>query len=89
VKDALDSCICMHVHVCTRNATRNPHARMRFICTEIVSRQRISLTHKTRSHQQKVASKEIEPNAEQKDKLAKRGELEAEIQALEKELASL
>ena len=39
--------------------------------------------------QQKVAAKEIEPNAEQTEKLAKRGELEAEIKALEKELAAL
>mmetsp|Transcript_40860 Transcript_40860/g.102234 ORF Transcript_40860/g.102234 Transcript_40860/m.102234 type:complete len:180 (+) Transcript_40860:74-613(+) len=39
--------------------------------------------------QEKVKSKEIEPNEEQKDKLAKRGELEREIASLEKELAAM
>mmetsp|Transcript_12931 Transcript_12931/g.25583 ORF Transcript_12931/g.25583 Transcript_12931/m.25583 type:complete len:184 (+) Transcript_12931:126-677(+) len=39
--------------------------------------------------QEKVKSKEVEPNDEQRDKLAKRGELESEIAALEKELAAM
>lgn len=38
--------------------------------------------------QQKVAAGD-EPNPEQKDKLAKRGELELEVQKLEMELAAL
>ena len=39
--------------------------------------------------QQKVASGEIEPNDEQKEKLASRGKLDVEIKGLEKELASM
>ncbi len=37
----------------------------------------------------KVAAGELEPNPEQKEKLSKRGELEAEIKLLEEEMAKL
>jgi hypothetical protein len=39
--------------------------------------------------QQKVGSGELQPNDEQKEKLASRGKLEGEIAALEKELAAM
>jgi partner of Y14 and mago protein len=39
--------------------------------------------------QQKVSSGELQPNDEQKEKLASRGKLEGEIAVLEKELAAM
>ncbi len=39
--------------------------------------------------QAKMAAGELDPNLEQREKLAKRGELEAEIKQLEEEMAKL